>query len=258
MNNRATVVTLSGVLGFVMSAGTALATDVDVRDALGGETSEAPPGSPGLYIAPTGARLHAATAIAPVLKDFAVGTFGFEKRVSGSGDPWESFMTYCFEPDQAIEFAANPLNTTGVTYKQAALTAQSGITAGEASALEILWHNAFAESKTTEVKAAAFQAIVWELGSSDAAYNLASGDFLLGFGQGDMFEEMVKAQADAWFAKIGTDWTVGTGLDVLIRSSSQNLLIPRGSPPVIPLPTAAGLASLGLVGLTLRRRRPLA
>ena len=107
-----------GVLA--LCAGTASATDVQVRDAAGGENSQGDPG--GLYIAPTGSRLHARTDNNALLRDIASGAFGFEKGPAGGGGPWEMFMTYCFEPEQSIEFAAHPNNFTGVTYKQAALS----------------------------------------------------------------------------------------------------------------------------------------
>ncbi len=261
MHSRSFTSIMTGAIAMAAAAGTCFATDVQVRDAPGGMTVTNPASTEGLFLQPTGARLHARTQVAPAFKDFASGTFGFERRVAGSADPWVAFKTYCFEPDIGISFAAFPSNTTGITYKQASVLAQPGITAAEATQLEILWKNAFADSLTTNVKSAAFQSIVWELGSTDAAYNLGAGVFQIAVGtEGNinLDEVAVKAQADAWYANIGTVWTEGTLLDILVSPSSQNLIVERPPDIIIPLPTAGLMASIGLVGLFGRRQRKLA
>lgn len=261
MHSRSFASVVTSAIAMAAAAGTCFATDVQVRDAPGGMTVTNPASTEGLFLQPTGARLHARTQIAPAFKDFASGTFAFERRVAGSSDPWVAFKTYCFEPDVGISFAAFPGNTTGVTYKQATVLAQPGITPAEATQLEILWKNAFADSMTSNLKAAAFQSIVWELGSTDGSYDLSAGNFQIMVGtEGtiNLDEAAVKAQADAWYANIGTVWTEGTLLDILISPNSQNLIVERPPDTLIPLPTAGLMASVGLIGLASRRRRTMA
>lgn len=242
-------------MAVALTTGAASATDVTVRDAAGGETASGAPN--GLYLVPTGSQLRARTSGNASFHEIACGAFGFEKRAAGSSDPWEMFMTYCFEPDAQIEFAAHPANQTGVDYKRSDLANESGITASEVTQLQKLWANVLNESKTSQVKAAAFQAIIWELGQ-DNAYDLAGGTFALDLTTMDGFEADVKSQADAWYAMI-PGWVDETLLDVLVRTSSQNLLIPReDTTTIIPLPTAGLLASVGLLGLASRRRRAIA
>lgn len=261
MHSRSFASITASAMALACAAGTCFATDVQIRDAPGGMNVTNPASTEGLFLQPTGGRLHARTQIAPAFQDFASGTFEFERRAAGSADPWVKFKTYCFEPDVGISFQAFPNNLVGVTYKEANLLAQPGITMAEATQLEILWKNAFADSLTTATKAAAFQSIVWELGSTDAAYNLAAGNFQIMVGtEGNinLDEAAVKAQADAWFANIGTVWTDGTPLDILVNANSQNLIIERPPDIIIPLPTAGLMASMGLIGLASRRRRQMA
>lgn len=261
MHSRSYASIVTSAIAMAAAAGTCFATDVEVRDAPGGMIVTNPLSTEGLFLQPTGGRMNARTEIAPAFKDFASGTFGFQRRAAGSGDPWMNFQTYCFEPDVGISFAAYPANQTGITYKQATVLAQPGITAAEATQLEILWKHAFADSFTSNIKAAAFQSLVWELGSTDATYNLSAGNFQIapgGAGTINLDETAIKTLADAWYANIGTVWTDGVPLDILIHPNSQNLIVERPPDTFIPLPTAGLMASVGLIGLAGRRRRQMA
>lgn len=261
MHSRSYASIVTNAIAVAAAAGTCFATDYDIRDAAGGMNVTNAASTEGLFLQPTGGRLFARTEVAPAFKDFASGTFGFERRVAGSSDPWEAFKTYCFEPDIGISFQQFPGTPGGVVYKRASVLTQPGITAAEATQLEILWKHAFADSFTTNVKAAAFQSIVWELGSTDASFNLAAGNFQIalgGAGNINLDETAVKAQADAWYGMIGGAWTTGVPLDILVNSVSQNLIVERPPDTFIPLPTAGLMASVGLIGLVSRRRRQMA
>jgi hypothetical protein len=220
----------------------AFAQLVQVRDAVGGESENGNP--PGFYLTGTGALTRSTNGLDEFFRDIATGTFDLEYDL-GLGAGWQELLTYCLEITQQIGFGVNTEdNAVGLPYELEPLTAFPGLTGADQIALEILWSNAHADSMTSPVKAAAFQALTWEL-VIDGSVDLLSGGFIL---DDDPHAAAVLAQANAWYDNIenGT-WTTRTELMLLSHPDSQDLIIP------IPEPATLSLLLIG-AGAVLRRK----
>lgn len=219
------------------------AQTVQVRDAVGGENEVGAPD--GFYLTGTGSIISGTNAIDEFFRDLHIGTLDLQLDF-GLGGGWEDFLTYCLELNQQIGFGINTEdNAVGLPYQLTTLGSFGGMTAADQIALEILWANAFADSTTSRVKAAAFQSLAWEL-VNDGSVDLEAGNFMLDGSDPHTFS--VLAQANAWYDNIenGT-WTTRTELMLLTHPDSQDLLIP------IPEPATLSLLLLG-AGVALRRR----
>jgi len=177
-----------------------------------------------------------------------MGTFDFEIDFTGSGSSYEQFRTYCLEPTQELIFHDNPTDDQGALYSTDTLTnSEPGLTATEASRIEILWANAYADSMTSNIKAGAFQIIIWEL-IRDDSFDLNAG--LTRLSTTNATSIAITAQANAWWSNIvGGTWTDSQPLMALTSENSQNLILP------VPTPGAVALGSIGLVAFGTRRRR---
>lgn len=234
----------AAVVLFLQFSVTAVGQTVQVRDAISGENEDGVP--PGFYLAGTGSIISATNGTDEFFREVLTGTYDLEiDRNLGAG--WEAFLIYCLELNQQIGFGIHtPDNTAvGLPYEIASLSSFPGFTSADENALETLWANAFSDSTTSRVKAAAFQSIAWEL-ANDTSVDLLSGNYVLD--QTDPHTAAVLAQADAWYTNIenGT-WTSHTDLLLLTSPDSQDLLIP------VPEPATLSMLLLGFAVL-LRRR----
>jgi PEP-CTERM motif-containing protein len=218
---------------------------VQLRDAVTGENEDGVP--PGFFLTGTGSIISATNGTDEFFRELHTGTYDFEiDRNMGAG--WEAFLTYCLELNQQIGFGVHtPDNTAvGLPYQVTSLSSYPGFTSADENALETLWANAFADSTTSRVKAAAFQSIAWEL-ANDSSVDFLSGNYKLD--TSDPHTADVLAQANAWYTNIqnGT-WTSHTDLLLLTNPDSQDFLIP------VPEPATLSMLLLGC-GALLRRRR---
>lgn len=230
---------LAGAAALAVSA-SVHADLVQVRDAVGGEYANGFPGGP--LVVGTGSESFGqagGNAWGPKY----VGTFDLEANY-GSG--FQSFRSYCIEPDQDITFDVNPPDSIGVTYATDSLL-NHGFTAGEEHILEVLWANAFALSMTSQANAAAFQWFVWEL-TEDNSFDLLNGNTVMATIVPSVQNEYNIAQG--WYNNIiGGTWTSTVDLQALTNPDSQDFIA-----PVIPAPGAGLAMVLGLAGMGRRRR----
>lgn len=232
-------------VGVALVASSADAGVFRVRDAVGG--SSTPGVLDAFYLTGTQSSPSGTNFSSPLV-NLPVGTFDFEIDPTGTGMSYAQFRTYCLEPTQALSFHDNPTDDQGAVYTTAALTtAAPTLTALEASRLEILWANAFADSMTSSVKAGAFQMIIWELVRDDN-FDLTAG--LTRLSTTNAQSIAITAQANAWWTLIvnGT-WTDSTPLLALNSDFSQDLLLPA------PAPGAGVLGLMGAAAFGSRRRR---
>ena len=237
---RIAAFTLAAVLVIpVIAAG----QTVQVRDAVGGESEDGTPG--GFFLTGTGGLTSGTNGLDEFFRELHTGTYDFELDF-GLGGGWQDFVTYCLELNQQIGFGINTEdNANGLPYQLTSLGSFGGFTAADENVLEILWANAFADSTTSRVKAAAFQTLAWEL-VHDGSIDLMAGNFMLD--ENDPHAANVLAQANAWYDNIESGaWTTRTDLMLLTSPDSQDFIIP------IPEPATLSLLLLG-AGAVVRRR----
>ncbi len=237
--------TLLLLAGCLFGGSAARAATVQIRDAVGGETSfgvSTPPG--GFYLLGTGSRpLGTYTGMQFVA--LPSGAFDFEADWDDDGN-FEQLLTYCLEPIQAMQVGINPPDSTGLTYTIEPLSSVVNLTASERDYIERLWANAFADSLTSRVKAAAFQAMLWEFWV-DGSFNLAAGNFVLD--NTHAHTQQVIAQVATWANELFNlgNWTQSTPLNVLTHPSSQDILVP------VPEPATMALMAMGALAFVRRR-----
>ncbi len=236
---------MAPAVGVAVFASSAQAGMYRVRDAVGGSST---PGVNFAYYLTGTQSSPSGTNFGSPLVNLPMGTFDLEIDPTGTGMSYEQFRTYCLEPTQTLSFEDNPDDDQGALYSTGTLTdTHPGLTALEASRLEILWANAYADSMTSSVKAGAFQIIIWEL-IRDNDFNLTSG--LTRLSTTNAQSIAITAQANAWWAQItGGGWTDSTPLMALTSADSQDLILP------VPAPGAAMLGMMGAAMLGSRRRR---
>jgi hypothetical protein len=104
-----------------------------------------------------------------------------------------------------------------------------------------------AESSDNSDEAATLQAMLWEIvydfDGSDRSIDMAGGDVSFGLIDGALFDAMKRAA-------LGIDWTDRKTSVTMLSSDKHN-----GQLIMVPLPSGAGLAGLGLLGFASWRRR---
>lgn len=179
------------------------------------------------------------------VRDITTGAYSYEVEAPGS-DTVIPLITYCAQPAALITFGDYPEDTVGLGYYCESTDALAGFTASELSFLEILWFNAFDDSITSSIKAAAFQSIIWELALDDV-FDLTSGEFYIGASSA-----AVLTQAQEYAAKVQNQtWTQAQPLAALTHPISQDVLIPT---ILIPEPGALSLMFIAGGALLSRRR----
>lgn len=233
------------LVGVALAASSAQAGTFLVRDAIGGEGVLGQSDAfylTGTAISPSG------TVFGSPLVNLPMGTFDFEIDFTGTGSSFESFRTYCAEPTQEIDFDDNPPDTMGHAYTLEPIGNLAGLTATEIERLSILYANAFGDAQTSNIKAGAFQIIIWELVRDDD-FNVTSG--LTRLSTTNALSMQITAQANAWWDNIIDGvWTKTTTLGLLASPDSQDLII-----DLAPTPGAAVVGGLGVMMFSARRRR---
>lgn len=215
-----------------------------VRDAPGGEEFDG--GTPGNYLTGTASGLYG-TVTGGSFQGLAVGTYDVQVD-EGSG--YQPLRTYCLEPTEFMKIGTQPTILFGQPYSTAALTSLAGITAADATYMQILWSNAFAMSQTSQNNAAAFQALIWEK-VRDTTYNLTQGTFRIDA----VSDAAVIALANSWNANIVNQvWTSSTPLEALVSPDSQDIMRPVPEPSTIAL-LAIGAGVVTIAQWRARRRR---
>lgn len=214
-----------------------------VRDALGGEQANGDPGGP--LLTGTGSIIIGDIGNDDMYDPLFVGTYALE---ADYGFGFEPLITYCAEAGQDLLFGDNPPDSTGVAYQSDALTNGHGLTSVEADYVQVLWSNAFAQSQTSAMFAAAFQSVVWEL-TQDDTFDFSIGNFRLS--PFDTYTASVQSTAQSWMDNITNEtWTSSTPLMILTHEGSQDFFT-----PVIPAPAASAVLLGGLWSLQRRRRQ---
>ena len=213
---------------------------VYVRDAFGGVDQNN---------LPTGAFLtNAVVKDADKIQGHKVpaGTFALEMSFNNPNGPYVSLLTYCGDPFNPLK-VSNP-STAGGAFTLTTLS-DFGYNANVVSAIDLLWANAFADSLTSAVKAAAFQTVIWEyVGDINKSnpFNLNAGDIQTN-------NAAVAQQAASWQASLAT-WTAKSDLMILDGQAAgkQSLLYDAGAG--VPEPATYAMIAAGLGTLALRRK----
>lgn len=173
-----------------------------------------------------------------------VGTIELEMD-TGSG--WQSFWSYCIEPNQGLAVQVNPPDDTGMAYDLQPLTPSGNLSAVDVDYIQMLWANALTESGSGMIEAAAFQFLVWEM-VVDTDLDLQAG--LVQLNPADGHSESIRIKAESWVNSIiSGDWQDSTPLYALHAPGSQDLLTE------IPEPATLGFLALGGLFLLRRSRR---
>lgn len=222
---------------------------VRVRDAVGGVDQRKI--EPGFYLEGTvGAPMG--TPSDGYIRRFVTGVYDFE---ADAGSGFVPLRTYGYYPFAPIGFGLNPTDDAGLLFDQISLRddasipgqdGRSGIAPADQALLECLWFNAYSDSLTSRVKAAAFQVMIYEI-VWDRKIDFHTGNVRLAMG--DEFTNQVLDQLDVYAAGLRFTWTGRTPLTALTNDCSAPLLY--------PVPTPGSLALLmGAGTLMARRRRP--
>jgi len=161
-------------------------------------------------------------------------------RLTGSNG-FGSFVAFCIDLAKSIR--------NGQSYDTSSASAFGG---SVDSVIDRLFTSAYA-SVTTAVQGAAFQVALWEIITDTGTdYNLRRGGFRVGASRA------VLNQANTYLDGLATAGTGGYQMTFLSSGSSQNLVTVTPISPV-PVPAAAWMLGIGLLGLFgLRRRQKLA
>ncbi len=213
---------------------------VYVRDAFGGVTQDNLSG--GIFLA------NRVVKDADKINGYKVpaGTFSLEMSFNNPNGPYVSFLTYCADPFLPLK-VSDP-GTSGGAFTLKSLS-DFGYNANVVSAVDLLWANAYADSLTSAVKAAAFQTLIWEYVGDVNAGKL----FNLGGDAIQTNNSAVATQAAIWKGALA-NWTVKSNIMILdgAAAGKQSLLYDAGSS--VPEPGTYAMIAAGLSALALRRK----
>ncbi len=177
------------------------------------------------------------------------GTLDFEIAGAPDAPNFFSLLTYCGDPYRSL--SVGPANGLGGRFGWITLE-DFGHSTRTIDAIEILWANAFTDSKTSSVKAAAFQFLIWEY-IADTTFNLTLGNVTIS-------NQSVFDQAMSWSNNLAT-WTSRANLIVLDGrdENKQSFFIEEVARQVpetaTPEPGTMALLGAGLLALGYFRRK---
>ncbi|MEE9427602.1 MAG: Cys-Gln thioester bond-forming surface protein [Paracoccaceae bacterium] len=157
-------------------------------------------------------------------------------RLNGSNG-FGAFVAFCVDLSKHIR--------SGKTYTTASASAYGGTVD---NAIDRLFTSAYS-GVNSAIKGAAFQVALWEIiTDTGAGYNLSQGQFQA------QSSVAVRNQANLYLAGLSGAATGGYKMTYLNSGVSQNLV----TVSAVPVPAAAGMLGLGLLGLFGLRRRKTA
>lgn len=157
-----------------------------------------------------------------------------------------SFTSFCVDVMHNISWNTNYTNYTAKS------ASDFGFSSTQISLLNKLYTNHYAESHTSNEKAAAFQIATWEITyDGNGGLNLGSGTFQMGNGG----NALAQSTAATWLGTLGNAQTGNWKFTVLDSTANQDQLL--AAPVPEPSEIAMLLAGLGLMGTVARRRRQM-
>ncbi len=231
-----TALATAATISTTAHAGIVVGAQYEVADRNGNVFT--PNADSGLYAA-VGFTLNAGTAQQRGVSAHA-GVFSLDYRAHGTSAAWQSFMSFCLQPEVYLTPFQNPY------------TARAPGDAGyDLARISELW-GTYYSGVDSDVEAAAFQVALWELSYGDRDRNLSTGSFRLNDAGG-----AIGTLAQGWLNAIeANNGPTANNLVVLVDtrgsngSDRQDLLTHN-----VPEPSTLALLGVGLFAAGLRRRR---
>ncbi len=184
------------------------------------------------------------------------GTLDLELSLTSPSTDFFSLLTYCIDPVRTL--SVGPANGNGSSFELLSMLSYFSIytpavadPTATTNNIQKLWANAYADSKTTDTKAAAFQFLLWEYIADYASFNLDTGVV-------KVTNAAVKAQANAWNSAM-TSWTSTANLSVISGYDTKQSFIYEpggtGTNETVPEPGTYAMIGAGLICLGYFRRK---